>query len=136
MSPRATKRPLELRSLHVPLGLSVAAGLKLLRELEMPIDEHTDDEHHFRVDARGYSVALYPKGDRIGSVWYDDPTGRDSSDERLLKVEAYLARYGELKNWRKGMTNGWMDYWYNDTDKVGMVHGLHMDVIRFNAVDA
>ena len=29
-----------------------------------------------------------------------------------------------------------MDYWYNDAQHVGMVYGLHMDVIRFNRLDA
>jgi hypothetical protein len=110
--------------------------LRLLRELEQPIRESKEDEHHFRVDGRGYSVAIYPVDGLVRSAWYDDPTGRESARLIKAKVDLYLSRYGILSNWRKGMTNGWMDYWYNEHDRVGMVYGLHMDVIRFNANDA
>ena len=44
--------------------------------------------------------------------------------------------HGALTNWQKRMTNGWMDYWYNEPDRVAMVYGCHMDAIRFNRLDA
>jgi hypothetical protein len=136
MGARITRQQTVVRSLHIPLRLSVENGLALLRELELPIVEHRDDEHHFRVDARGYNVAIYPVDGVIRSVWYDDPTGRGSKRNLPRKIRCYLSRYGELKNWRKGFSNGWMDFWYNERDRVGMVYGLDMDVVRFNATDA
>jgi hypothetical protein len=132
---RKEPRP-ELRSLHVPLRITTEDALKLLRELELPIHELRDPEHHYRVDGRGYSLAIYPVDGFVRSVWYDDPLGRGSDILIKAKTEQYLSRYGSISNWRKGMTNGWMDYWFNETDRVGMVYGIHMDVIRFNANDA
>jgi hypothetical protein len=136
MGTRTTREQTDVRSVHIPLRLPVEDGLRLLRELELPIVELRDSEHCFRVDARGYNVAIYPVDGLIRSVWYDDPIGRESKPNRTRKIKCYLSRYGELKNWRKGFTNGWMDFWYNERDRVGMVYGLHMDVIRFNATDA
>ena len=130
-----TTAALELRSLHVPLGLTVSDALKVLRELELPITESEEGEHCFRVNARGYDVAIYPINGFIRSVWYDDPCGRAAADARRKKVGLYLSRYGALTNWEMRMSNGWMDYWYNDAQHVGMVYGLHMDVIRFNRLD-
>ena len=135
MAARRKSPPLELRSVHVPLRLPIAGALRLLRELELPIQESNDDEYHYRVDGRGYRVAIYPVDGLIRSVWYDDPTGRESDDGIRAKTELYLLRYGPISNWRKGMTNGWMDYWFNDSDHVGMVYGIQMDVIRFNVID-
>ena len=136
MSARRKQTQAELRSIHIPLRIPVADGLKLLRELELPVGESTDHEHHFRVDGRGYSVAIYPVDGLIRSVWYDDSAGRESDRHKKLKIEKYLARYGPRAHWQKRMTNGWMDYWFNDHDHVGMVYGIHKDVIRFNAIDA
>ena len=121
--------------MHVPLRLPVVDALRLLRELELPVRESKDDEHHYRVQGRGYNVAIYPVDGLIRSVWYDDPIGRESDRLTKMKIDLYLARYGLILNWRKGMANGWMEYWYNDRDRVGMVYGIHMDVIRFNATD-
>lgn len=44
----------------------------------------------------------------------------------------YLDRYSSLNNWELRLDNGWMQYWFNDVDKMQMVYGLHKDVIRFN----
>jgi len=94
--------------------------------------ETRSEEHSFRVDGPQYSAAIYADGDRIKSVWYDDPAGRGSARGRARKIELYLSRYGQLSNWEQRMENGWMRYWFNPVDGAAMVYGIHMDVIRFN----
>jgi hypothetical protein len=89
----------------------------------------------YKVNTDFFSVAIYPFENRIRSVWYDDPIGRESEAGIDQKAQLYLKRYGAIKNWELRMDNGWMHYWFNPSDKVAMVYGIHYDVIRFNQYD-
>jgi len=99
--------PEELITPHVPLGLMLDEGISILEST----------------------------GNEVGSVWYDDSTGRESTWGIEKKIEMYLERYGLLSNWELRMENGWMRYWFNPNDHASMVYGIHNDVIRFNQYD-
>jgi hypothetical protein len=121
-----------LTSPHIPFSSSLAEALKVLNTLGVPVVEITDNEHSFRADTEHYEIAIYLDGDTIKSVWYNDPLGRESEEARGQKIKLYLERYGSLSNWKMTMDNGWMQYWFNESDGATMVYGMHMDVIRFN----
>jgi|GEM_PF-184069 len=117
---------------HIALGSSMKDALMILQRFGKPLQEVSGKEHHYRLEAGAFRMALYPKGEAVGSVWYDDPTGRTSETARAHKVEAYLLRYGKLQNWERRLDNGWMHYWFNPVDRAQMAYGIHKDVIRFN----
>ncbi len=121
---------------HIPLRISLSEGLRILGAVGEPVHQLADSEPCWRVDGNHFSVAIYRREEVVGSVWYDDPNGRDTELLKLKKIEAYLARYGALKHWEMRMDNGWMRYWFNAHDKASMVYGVHMDVLRFNAYDS
>ncbi|WP_041446958.1 hypothetical protein [Thiocystis violascens] len=107
-------------------------GLLLLERLQVEVVEELAPEHCFRADTISFSVAIYPEADRVRSAWYDDLTARETDAAKYKKVLAYLARYGATENWEMRVDNGWMRYWFNPSDEVAMVYGVHGDVIRFN----
>lgn len=117
---------------HIPLGIPVEQALGVVQSLGTLVQEQTPDEHCYRLETPLFALAIYPDSDTVRSVWYDDPTGRESKAGRAGKVEAYLKRYGHLRNWERRLDNGWMHYWFNPVDKVQMAYGVHKDVIRFN----
>jgi hypothetical protein len=121
-----------LHTPHIPVRLPLPDGLAILQSLGSPVDGSDGSERWIKVETPLFSVAIYPGGERIRSVWYDDPTGRDSAHGKEAKVRLYLERYGPLSNWELRLDNGWMHYWFNPTDKAMMVYGIHKDVIRFN----
>jgi hypothetical protein len=121
-----------LNTPHIPLRIKLSEGLRVLKDLGEPMNEVVGNEQCFRVDGEFFSVAIYPEGTEVKSVWYDDPIGRDTAQGRTKKVEQYLARYGAIQNWELRLDNGWMHYWFNPSDKVAMVYGIHKDVLRFN----
>jgi hypothetical protein len=130
-----TQRALQatgLRTPHIPVRLPLPEGLAILQSLGSPVDGSDGSERWIKVDTPLFSVAIYPSGERVRSVWYDDPTGRESARGKEAKVRRYLERYGPLSNWELRLDNGWMNYWFNPTDKAAMVYGIHKDVIRFN----
>ncbi len=120
---------------HIPLGSSLKEALVALERFGKPLQDDSDEELCYRIETASFRMAVYPKGDVVGSVWYDDPVGRGSEAERTQKVEAYLKRYGQLKNWERRLDNGWMHYWFNPIDHAQMVYGVHQDVLRFNQYD-
>jgi hypothetical protein len=124
-----------LTSPHIPFSSSLAEALKILDALGAPVVEVTDNEHSFRADTEHFDIAIYPDGDTVKSVWYNDALGRESIEARARKIKLYLERYGSLSNWKMTMDNGWMQYWFNERDGAMMVYGMHMDVIRFNRYD-
>jgi hypothetical protein len=121
-----------LRTPHVPLGIDLREGLRLLQGLQVAVVEKVEPERCFRADAPSFSVAIYPEADRVRSVWYDDHAGRETDAANYKKILAYLARYGAIENWEMRKGNGWMRYWLNPLDQVAMVYGVHRDVMRFN----
>lgn len=128
----ALTAPNELQTPHVPLRVSLHAGIEILQSTGYTVTEETGAEHLFKVESPRFAVAIYAKNNEVGSVWYDDPTGRETAPGKEIKIELYLMRYGSLSNWELRMDNGWMHYWFNPIEKVAMVYGLHKDVIRFN----
>jgi hypothetical protein len=122
----------DLGTPHIPLGLAVEDAITILQRFGIPVQEDTDLEHCCRVETPLFSVAVYPVAGKVRSVWYDDPTGRESDVARMEKVRSYLARYGRIQEWECRLDNGWMHYWFNPTAQAQMVYGLHKDVIRFN----
>jgi len=121
-----------LRTPHIPLGIELGEALRVLGALQVDLVEKVDAERCFRADTPSYSIAVYPEGDRVRSVWYDDQAARETDAAKYQKVLAYLARYGAAENWELRMDNGWMRYWFNPSDEASMVYGVHMDVIRVN----
>lgn len=124
--------PSMLETPFIPLGISLQDGLSILKQWGYDVLETSEKEVCFMVKTSTVGTAIYPKNDNVGSVWYDDPLGRETEEGKQKKVRLYLARYGVLKNWELRMDNGWMHYWFNPKDKVAMVYGIHKDVIRFN----
>ena len=122
----------DLQTPHVPLGIELREGLRILEELKVRIVEDVESERCFRAETASFSIAIYPEEDRVRSVWYDDNVARETSAAKYKKVMAYLTRYGALENWEMRMDNGWMRYWFNPADEASMVYGVQMDVIRFN----
>ncbi len=128
--------PRSIQSPHIPLRISMLEGLEILKSTGYEITEEAVNEHCLKVETPSFSAAIYVKDNEVSSVWYDDPIGRDSTTGKEQKVELYLSRYGLLSNWELRMDNGWMHYWFNPSDKVAMVYGIHKDVIRFNQYHA
>jgi len=117
---------------HISLGLSTEQAVAILQRFGIPLREESDNEYCYRVETPLFSIAVYPEDGVIRSVLYDDPTGRETDQGRLTKVNAYLNRYGSLTDWECRLDNGWMHYWFNPIAHAQMVYGLHNDVIRFN----
>jgi hypothetical protein len=112
--------------------LAIEEAVAILQRFGNPTQEESGHERCYRVETPLFGVSVYPNGGKVGSVWYDDSTGRESESGREKKVGAYLMRYGQLENWERRLDNGWMRYWFNPTDRAQMVYGIHKDVIRFN----
>ena len=68
--------PEKLTVPFVPLGIDLDAGLALLRSTAADIVEENEKEHSFKVQLGEAAVAIYTRGQRVDSVWYDDPLGR------------------------------------------------------------
>jgi len=122
----------QLKSPHIPLGLDLNEGLALIRTVGSEFIDESDGEYCFRAESSSLRVAIYPEANKVGSVWYDDPVGRELESGRMEKLRLYLERYGNLSRWELRMDNGWMHYWFNPADHAAMVYGVHNDVIRFN----
>lgn len=126
--------PKKLSTPHIPLGISIEEGLRIISELG-EVKEENDKEHSFRVDTEDFDLAIYEKEGKVKSVWFSDPTGRIWNLGKKRKIDLYLKRYGNLEDWEERMDNGWMKYFFNSKSNSAMVYGLHMDVIRFNQWD-
>lgn len=105
-------------------------GLKEFGNVKEYIDDH--GEHTARVDSLMYSLALIEKKGVVGSVWYDDPSGRWTSFGRQRKLYLYLTRYQYDGHWEKRIRNDWMVHFWNDIENLTLVYGIHLDVIRVN----
>ena len=118
---------------HIPLGVSLEAGLKILKSVSQEIEKDTDEDQTFyKIQGENYEMGFYEDEGKVTSTWYNDWAGRFTPFGKKKKISLYLQRYGIKKNWEKGINNGWIQFFYNETDNVGMAYGLDKDVIRFN----
>jgi hypothetical protein len=125
--------PSKISTPHVDLGVSISAGLKILESTGGSVFEEADGrERTYRVNLPNYEMAVYDTDGIVSSVWYNDPAGRLTPFGRERKIKLYMARYTRRGQWDLRMENGWMKYYFNDTDAVQIVYGIHMDVIRIN----
>jgi hypothetical protein len=116
---------------HIAVGSALDTALSQLKSLGK-LEEEKEPEYCYRVVTADFALAIFPDLSRVRSVWYDDPTGRGDPKSVAKKIEAYLRRYGPMKDWDLRLNNGWMLYWFNPKAHASMVYGLHKDVIRFN----
>jgi hypothetical protein len=91
------------------------------------------EEQTYRVSLPGYQMAIYEQGGVVSSVWYDDPAGRLTPFGKRRKIKLYMDRFTKNGSWQLRINNGWMKFYFNNVDRMQLVYGLHMDVIRFNS---
>ena len=125
----------DLSTPHIPVGTGLAATLSLLKSCADEVLALEDDQGAYRASAKGWELIIFTDGDEVNAVWYNDESGRRSSESKLAKIHRYLSRYGALRDWELRLDNGWMRYWFNPRAGVMMVYGVHKDVIRFNKYD-
>ena len=123
---------MQIGSPHIPLGIRAIEAEQLLRLFAPGVPIETDNVGSLVLFHSGVAITVYLTDVVVTSVWYNDPTGRESQAGREAKVAAYLARYGDVASWERSMDNGWMHYWFNVRAGAAMVYGIHNDVIRFN----
>jgi len=126
---------LHIHTPHVPLRQALELGVSLLESAGCALVETDSDAQLFMAAGAAWSVTLHADDAVVASVVYDDPVGRESDNGKAKKITLYLARYGAPSHWEMRMHNGWMHYWFNPVDKVAMVYGVDMDVLRFNRYD-
>jgi hypothetical protein len=125
----------DLSTPHIPVGANLASALSLLASCADKVLALEGDEHAYRATAKGWELVIYINADEVNAVWYNDESGRRSSESKLATIHRYLSRYGALTDWELRMDNRWMRYWFNPRAGVMMVYGVSKDVIRFNKYD-
>lgn len=126
---------MQIQPPHIPLGISLEEGLKILNSVSADIEKLPGErEDFYKVGAKGWECGFYSKGDVVRSSWFNDPLGRESQEGIDLKIDAYLARYGSIDDWEEGLNNGWIQFFLNKNAGVGMAYGLDKDVLRFNSI--
>lgn len=128
--------PRKISTPHVKLAIPVSDGLRVLEATGgSVIEEYDRNEKTYRVNLQNFEMAIYETNGIVSSVWYNDPAGRLTKLGRKRKIRLYMDRYTESGAWEKRLNNGWMSFYFNDTDAVSLVHGLHKDVIRINMLE-
>ncbi len=122
----------KLKSPHVPLGIPIEDGLAILKKIGSPVFFESEEERQYKISNAAYNVAIYETNGIVSSAWYDDPIGRSWNLGRQKKVNLYLSRYDNIRNWEARLNNGYIQFYINDKLGLSMSYGLHKDVIRFN----
>jgi len=126
--------PRKIITPHVDLGVSLHVGVAVLRSTGAVVSEEVDgEERTYRVSLPGYQMAIYERGGFVSSVWYDDPAGRLTPFGKRRKIKLYMDRFTKNGSWQLRINNGWMKFYFNNVDRMQLVYGLHMDVIRINS---
>ena len=124
--------PTELNSPHIELGVPIEIGLQIIRSFGEPLFSEENGSKIYTVSTKQFSIAVYEKDGIVSSTWYDDSLGRLWSKGRTRKINLYLARFDNLKNWESRLNNGYIQFYFNDVIGLTMAYGIHKDVIRFN----
>jgi hypothetical protein len=126
--------PRKIITPHVDLGVSLHVGVAVLRSTGAVVSEEVDgEERTYRVSLPGYQMAIHERGGFVSSVWYDDPAGRLTPFGKRRKIKLYMDRFTKNGSWQLRINNGWMKFYFNNVDRMQLVYGLHMDVIRINS---
>jgi len=129
--------PRKLATPHVDVRIPLDAGLAVLRSTEALVSRELDGkEQTYRVSLPGYEMAIYESGGVVSSVWYNDPAGRLTAFGKHRKIKLYMERFTRTGSWQLRMDNGWMRYYFNDVDRLQLVYGVDMDVIRINSLES
>lgn len=97
-----------------------------------PFEEMDGETRSFRVNLPDFEMAVYETDGVVSSVWYNDPVGRLTWLGKRRKIQLYQQRFLANGEWELRISNGWMRHHFNDIDRLHMVYGIHMDVIRIN----
>ena len=127
---------MKLHTPHIPLGISLDEGIKILKVISSEIEKIEEDEEEFyKVATDTWECGFYVKDSRVCSSWYNDPSGRENQEGINIKVTEYLARYGNIEDWQDGVNNGWIQFFTNDSSGINMAYGIDKDVLRFNKIN-
>lgn len=124
--------PTKLNSPHIELGIPIDIGLQIIHSCGEPVISEDNDSKIYTVSTKQFSVAIHEKNGVVSSSWYDDTSGRIWSGGRARKIDLYLARLDNLKNWELRLNDGYIQFYFNDVMGLTMAYGIHKDVIRFN----
>ena len=120
---------------HIPLGITLEEGLQILKSVSSEVlKDQEEDTNFYRVNGEDFDFGFYEQNGQVTSTWYNDSSGRLTPFGKKKKIALYLERYGVKDNWEKGLNNGWIQFYFNEKDKIGMAYGIDKDVIRFNCL--
>lgn len=97
-----------------------------------PFEEMEGETRSFRVSLPDFEMAVHETDGVVSAVWYNDPAGRLTGWGKRKKIRLYQQRFAVNGRWELRIANGWMRHYLNDIDRLHMVYGIHMDVIRIN----
>ena len=127
---------MQLKSPHIPFGISLEEGIKILNSITSEIEKNTNKENDFyKIVSDDWECGFYEDKGIVVSTWYNDSAGRDTEEGINLKVTSYLNRYGDMDEWVDGINNGIIQFFINTKKGIGMSYGLHRDVILFNRLN-
>ena len=128
--------PMKITTPHIELGMSTSRGIAVLEATGGKVFEEMDGmDRTLRVNLPEYEMAIYDTGGAVSSVWYNDPAGRLTSFGKQRKIRLYTKRFTSKGSWELRISNGWMLHLFNDADRLQLVYGIHMDVIRINSLE-
>ena len=127
--------PMKIKTPHIELGVPTSTGVAALESTGGKVFEEMDgEERTLRIILPEYEMAIYDTDGVVSSIWYNDPAGRLTALGKRRKIKLYAERFTNKGDWELRISNGWMLHLFNDLDRVHLVYGIHMDVIRINAV--
>ncbi|WP_421910613.1 hypothetical protein [Marinobacter sp.] len=127
---------MELKTPHIPLGISLDEGIEILGSFSSEIEEFEEEnEVFYKISCRDWECGFYCKDNIVQSTWFNDPFGREDEMGINRKVTLYLTRYGRIEDWEDRMNNGWIQFFFNEESGVNLAYGLHKDVLRFNQTE-
>lgn len=127
--------PIRLKTPPVELGSPTSRAIAVLEATGGKVFEEMDGEARtLRVNLPEYKMAIYDTEGVVSSVWYNDPAGRLTSFGKQRKIRLYTERFTSSGSWELRISNDWMLHLFNDVDRLHLVYGIHMDVIRINSM--